>query len=123
VFLAAVQYRAGSHAVRNSLWLHNSLRGAAGLGLAVLVADLLTVQHAFWVAFATLSVLRSSALSTGQNLARAVIGTTVGFVIGGAIVAVVGTNTAVLWVLLPCVVLLAGLAPATVSFAAGQGVC
>ncbi len=119
-FLAAAHQRAGSHAERNSLWLHNSLRGAAGLGLAVLVADLLSVQHAFWVAFATLSVLRSSALSTGQNLARAVIGTTVGFIIGGAIVAVVGTNTAVLWAVLPFVVLLAGLAPATVSFAAGQ---
>jgi len=119
-FLAAAHQRAGSHAERNSLWLHNSLRGAAGLGLAVLVADLLSVQHAFWVAFATLSVLRSSALSTGQNLARAVVGTTVGFVIGGAIVAVVGTNTAVLWAVLPFVVLLAGLAPATVSFAAGQ---
>ena len=39
-FLAAAHQRAGSHAERNSLWLHNSLRGAAGLGLAVLVADL-----------------------------------------------------------------------------------
>jgi uncharacterized membrane protein YccC len=119
-FLTAAHERAGSHAERDSVWLHNSLRGAAGLGLAVLVADLLTVQHAFWVAFATLSVLRSSALNTGQNLARAVIGTTVGFVIGGGIVALVGTSTAVLWALLPFVVLLAGLAPATVSFAAGQ---
>ncbi|MGZ4313800.1 MAG: FUSC family protein, partial [Solirubrobacteraceae bacterium] len=119
-FLTAAQQRAGSHAERHSVWLQNSLRGAVGLGLAVLVADLLSVQHAFWVAFATLSVLRSSALSTGQNLARAVVGTTVGFVIGGGIVALVGTNTAVLWVLLPFVVLLAGLAPATVSFAAGQ---
>ena len=118
--LTAAHQRAGSHAERGSLWLHNSLRGAAGLGLAVLVADLLTVQHAFWVAFATLSVLRSSALGTGENLARAVIGTTVGFVVGGAIVAVVGTTTAVLWGLLPFVVLLAGLTPATISFAAGQ---
>ena len=32
----------------------------------------------------------------------------------------IGTNTTVLWVLLPIAVLLAGLAPATVSFAAGQ---
>jgi uncharacterized membrane protein YccC len=119
-FLTAAQQRAGSHAGRDSLWLRNSLRGAVGLGLAVLVADLLTVQHAFWVAFATLSVLRSSALATGQNFARAVVGTTVGFLIGGGIVALVGTNTAVLWILLPFVVLLAGLAPATVSFAAGQ---
>ncbi len=119
-FVTAAQQRAGSHTERHSVWLHNSLRGGAALGLAVLVADLLSVQHAFWVAFATLSVLRTNALSTGQNIARSVIGTTIGFVIGGAIVALVGTNTAVLWVLLPFVVLLAGLAPATVSFAAGQ---
>ncbi|MGH2895784.1 MAG: FUSC family protein, partial [Solirubrobacteraceae bacterium] len=119
-FLSAAQQRAGSHTARDSVWLHNSLRGAIGLGLAVLVADLFSVQHGFWVAFATLSVLRTNALNTGQNIARAVVGTTIGFVIGGGIVALVGTNTAVLWALLPCVVLLAGLAPATVSFAAGQ---
>jgi uncharacterized membrane protein YccC len=119
-FLTAAQQRAGSHVERDSVWLQNSLRGAIGLGLAVLVADLLSVQHAFWVAFATLSVLRSSALRTGQNLARAVVGTTIGFIIGGGIVALVGTSTAVLWALLPVVVLLAGLAPAAVSFAAGQ---
>jgi fusaric acid resistance family protein len=119
-FLSAASQRATSHTDRDSVWLHNSLRGAAGLGLAVLIADLLAVQHSFWVALATLSVLRSSALNTGQNIVRAVLGTTVGLVIGGAIVALVGTNTAVLWVLLPFAVLLAGLAPATVSFAAGQ---
>ncbi len=119
-FLTAAQERAESHTARDSVWLHNSIRGAVGLGLAILVADLLTVQHAFWVAFATLAVLRSSALNTGQNIVRAVVGTTIGFIIGGAIVSLVGTNTTVLWVLLPFVVLLAGLAPATVSFAAGQ---
>ena len=36
--------------------------GAADLGIAVLVAELTGVQHAFWVVFGTLSVLRSSAL-------------------------------------------------------------
>ena len=119
-FLSAASQRATSHTARDSVWLHNSIRGAVGLGLAVLVADLLSVQHAFWVALATLAVLRSSALNTGQNIVRAVLGTTVGFIIGGGIVALVGTNTAVLWALLPFAVLLAGLAPATVSFAAGQ---
>ncbi len=119
-FLSAASQRATSHTARDSVWLHNSLRGAAGLGLAVLIADLLAVQHSFWVALATLSVLRSSALNTGQNIVRAVLGTTVGLVIGGGIVALVGTNTALLWVLLPFAVLLAGLAPATVSFEAGQ---
>ncbi|MFZ0090839.1 MAG: FUSC family protein [Solirubrobacteraceae bacterium] len=118
--LSAAQERAVSYAERHSLWLQNSVRGGVGLGLAVLVADLATVQHGFWVAFATLSVLRSSALGTGQSIARALLGTTAGFVIGGALVALIGTNTAVLWTLLPFAVLLAGLAPAAISFTAGQ---
>ncbi|MGI8715703.1 MAG: FUSC family protein, partial [Solirubrobacteraceae bacterium] len=118
--LAAAQERAGAHVERHSLWLQNSLRGAAALALAVLIAELTGVQHAFWVVFGTLSVLRSNALSTGQNVIRALVGTTAGFIVGGALVALIGTNTTVLWVLLPIAVLLAGLAPATVSFAAGQ---
>jgi hypothetical protein len=118
--LAAAQERAGAHVERHSLWLQNSLRGAAALALAVLVAELSGVQHAFWVVFGTLSVLRSNALSTGQNVVRALAGTTTGFIVGGALVALIGTNSAVLWVLLPFVVLFAGLAPATISFAAGQ---
>jgi uncharacterized membrane protein YccC len=118
--LAAASERAGAHVERNSLWLHNSLRGAAALALAVLVADLSGTQHAFWVVLGTLAVLRSNALNTGQNVLRALLGTTGGFIIGGALVALIGTNTTVLWVLLPIAVLIAGLAPATISFAAGQ---
>ncbi len=118
--LSAAQERAGAHVQRHSLWLHNSLRGAAGLGLAVLVAKLTGVQHSFWVVFGTLAVLRSNALSTGQNVVRGMLGTAAGFIIGAALVALIGTNTTLLWVLLPLAVLLAGLAPATISFAAGQ---
>jgi uncharacterized membrane protein YccC len=118
--ISAAQERAGSHAARNSAWLHNSMRGAVALALAVTVADVGSVQHGFWVAFGTLSVLRSNALSTGQNIVRALIGTTAGFIVGGVLVYAIGTNTTVLWVLLPLAVLAAGLAPATISFAAGQ---
>jgi uncharacterized membrane protein YccC len=118
--LSSAQERAGAHVERHSLWLHNSLRAAAALGLAVLVADIGSVQHGFWVAFGTLAVLRSNALATGQNVLRAIAGTTFGFVAGGALVYLIGTNTTVLWVLLPIAILLAGLAPTTVSFAAGQ---
>ncbi len=118
--LTAAQERAGAHVDRHSLWLHNSVRGAAALGLAVLVADLSSVQHGFWVVLGTLSVLRSNALSTGQNIVRAMTGTTAGFLVGGALVYLIGTNTTVLWILLPVAILFAGLAPATVSFAAGQ---
>ncbi|SOD71672.1 uncharacterized membrane protein YccC [Jatrophihabitans sp. GAS493] len=116
----AARERAGAHVERHSVWLHNSLRGAAGLGLAVLVANLTGVQHSFWVVLGTLSVLRSNALNTGQNILRALIGTVIGFVIGALLLAVIGTNTTLLWWLLPPVILLAGVAPAAISFAAGQ---
>ena len=118
--LSAAQERAGAHVQRHSLWLQNSVRGAVGLGLAVLVANLAGVQHAFWVVLGTLSVLRSNALSTGENVLRGLLGTVAGFVVGGVLVVLIGTNTTLLWVLLPPAVLLAGLAPATISFAAGQ---
>jgi hypothetical protein len=118
--LRSFKERALAHAELSSPWLHNSLRGALALALAVLVADLTSVQHGFWVVFGTLAVLRSNALSTGQNVLRALLGTTAGFVVGGALVALIGTNTALLWALLPIVVLIAGLAPTTISFAAGQ---
>jgi hypothetical protein len=118
--VSAAHERAGAHVEQHSLWLQNSIRGAIGLGLAVLIANLTGVQHAFWVVLGTLSVLRSNALSTGQNVLRGLLGTVVGFAVGGALVELVGTNTTLLWVLLPPAVLFAGLAPAAISFAAGQ---
>ena len=118
--LSAARERAAAHVDRNSVWLHNSVRGAIGLALAVLVADLSGVQHAFWVILGTLSVLRSNALSTGQNVLRGLAGTVIGFIVGAGMLALVGTNTGLLWVLLPPAVLFAGFAPAAISFAAGQ---
>jgi uncharacterized membrane protein YccC len=118
--LSAAYERAGSHVERHSVWLQNSIRGAVGLGVAVLIANLSGVQHAFWVVLGTLSVLRSNALSTGENVIRGLLGTVAGFAVGAVLVVLIGTNTTLLWVLLPFAVLFAGLAPATISFAAGQ---
>jgi hypothetical protein len=118
--LSAAQERAAAHVEPHSLWLHNSVRGAVGLGLAVLVANLAGVQHSFWVVLGTLSVLRSNALNTGQNALRAVGGTAVGFAIGAVLLLPLGGDTGVLWFLLPPAILLAGIAPSVISFAAGQ---
>ncbi|HEX4521205.1 MAG TPA: FUSC family protein [Gaiellaceae bacterium] len=118
--LAAAQRRAFAHFERHSVWLHNSVRGAIGLGFAVLVADLSGVQHAFWVVLGTLSVLRSNALSTGQNVLRGIAGTTLGVLAGALLLQAIGTDTTVLWFLLPPAVLLAAVAPSAVSFLAGQ---
>ncbi len=118
--LSAARERASAHIDRSSVWLHNSLRGAVGLAAAVLVADLSGVQHSFWVILGTLSVLRSNALGTGQNVLRGLGGTVAGFIVGAGLLALVGTNTTVLWILLPPAILIAGFAPAAISFAAGQ---
>ncbi|QHA09446.1 FUSC family protein [Streptomyces broussonetiae] len=118
--LASARERAAAHLGLHSVWLRNSLRGAAGLGIAVLLAYLTGVQHSFWVLLGTLSVLRSNALSTGQNALRAVLGTVVGSFVGAGLLYLVGHHGTVLWFVLPLAILVAGIAPAAISFAAGQ---
>jgi uncharacterized membrane protein YccC len=118
--MAAAWERGRAHIEWHSVWLHNSLRGAVGLGIAVALANATSVQHSFWVLLGTLSVLRSNALNTGQNALRAVAGTVVGSILGAGLLALVGHHGNVLWTLLPIAILIAGIAPAAISFAAGQ---
>lgn len=103
-----------------SVWFRNAVRGAAGLALAVGVVEVTNVQHGFWVVLGTLSVLRSNALGTGARALRAVAGTAVGVVVGSVIMFGVGDHTVLLWVLLPLAVVVSGVAPSMISFAAGQ---
>ena len=108
------------HLSFHSVWFRNDVRGAAGLALAVGVVEVTNVEHGFWVVLGALSVLRSNAHGTGSTALRAVAGTTVGFVVGSAIMLGVGAHPVVLWVLLPIAVLVSGVAPSMISFAAGQ---
>ncbi len=80
--LAAAQERAVAHLERHSVWLHNSVRGAIALAVAIFVANRTGVQHSFWVVLGTLSVLRSNALNTGQNILRGMLGTAIGVAAG-----------------------------------------
>jgi uncharacterized membrane protein YccC len=116
---AAEQITAG-HLDSHSVSLQNSVRAAAGLAAAVLIAHLVGAQHGFWVVLGALSVVRSNALSTGTTALRALVGTVLGFAIGGSLLIVIGTSHAVLWPLLPIAVLIAGFAPSGISFTAGQ---
>ena len=118
--LSAAQERASAHTARSSVWLRNSVRGAAGLGLAVLVARVTDVENAFWVVLGTLAVLRSNAFSTGQDVLRALAGTVGGLVLGTLLVTAIGTDRTLLWVVLPPAILVAGLAPAAFSLTAAQ---
>jgi uncharacterized membrane protein YccC len=118
--LEAKQQLAREHASVSSVWFQNSLRGAAGLAVAVYIAQRTGLQHGFWVVLGTLSVLRSNALGTGSSVLSALAGTAVGIIVGALLVIGIGTHEAVLWSVLPVAVLLAAYAPRAVSFAAGQ---
>ena len=108
------------HASLRSIWFLNSLRASLALAAAVLVADVTGVQHGFWVVLGTLSVLRTSAVSTESTALRALGGTVVGFVVGALLLLGIGTSTPALWVALPIAVAVAAYAPGTLPFAFGQ---
>ena len=111
---------AAGHLTLGSVWFRNSIRGAVALGMAVLVIEVTTLQHGFWVVLGTLSVLRSNALGTGSTAVRAVLGTAIGFGVGALVLVVIGVRGDGLWAILPFAVLVAGIAPTTISFTAGQ---
>ena len=100
--------------------LRNSLRTGLGLALAVAVTHVFPVQHGFWVVLGAMSVLRSSALTTGTRVLRAVAGTAVGFVLGAVVIELLGVDPVVLWLLLPIVAFGSAYVPEVASFVAGQ---
>ncbi len=118
--VAAAHRIAAGHITRRSVWFQNSLRGAVGLALAVYLAEVTEIQHGFWVVLGAMSVLRTTALTTGSTALRAFIGTLVGFFVGAGIMIGVGSTPWHLWLLLPLSVMVAGYLPEAVSFIAGQ---
>jgi hypothetical protein len=118
--LSSITAEALRHASLRSVWFLNSARGAIALAAAVAAADLSSVQHGFWVVLGTLSVLRTNAASTGSSAARALVGTAIGLVIGGALLLAIGTDSAALWIVLPIAVFIAAYTPGTAPFAIGQ---
>ncbi|WP_304113767.1 FUSC family protein [Mycolicibacterium bacteremicum] len=116
---AVAQITKGFLATR-ALVLRNSLRTGLGLALAVAVTHLFPVEHGFWVVLGALSVLRSSALTTGTRVLRAVAGTALGFGLGVAVIELVGVDPVVMWMLLPVVAFGSAFVPEVASFIAGQ---
>jgi uncharacterized membrane protein YccC len=118
--LRATERLAAEHATPRSILFRNSVRGAAALGVSVLIAHKAGLQHSFWIVLGTLSVLRSNALATGATVLSALAGTALGIVLGAGLIIAIGTNEGVAWAVLPVAVLLAAYAPRVVSFAMGQ---
>lgn len=117
--VAAAQITSG-FVENRSVAVRNSLRTGLGLALAVAVTHLFPVEHGFWVVLGALSVLRSSALTTGTRVWRAVIGTGIGFLLGAVLISLVGVDPVVLWMLMPLVVFGSAYVPEIASFTAAQ---
>ncbi len=117
--VAAATITRGFLATR-SVAVRNSVRTGLGLALAVAITHLFPVQHGFWVVLGAMSVLRSSALTTGTKLVRAVTGTTIGFVIGALLIKILGVDPWVLWLVLPVLVFASAYVPEVASFTAAQ---
>ena len=103
-----------------SIRFRNAVRTAVALGLAILIAGLLSLDHAFWVGLAVLSVLRSNALATGRTAVQAVGGTVAGFLVVLAFFGIFDAGTTAEWIALPIASFLAAYAPSAISFVVGQ---
>lgn len=110
----------GGFLATRAVVVRNSIRTGLGLALAVAVTHVFPVQHGFWVVLGAMSVLRSSALTTGTRVVRAVVGTTIGFLLGVAFIEMMGVDPVVLWLALPAVAFGSAYVPEVASFVAGQ---
>ena len=116
----AIAYLTTGFVATRAVVVRNSLRTGLGLAVAVAVTHLFPVQHGFWVVLGAMSVLRSSALTTGTRVLRAVTGTGIGFVLGAIFIELMGIDPAVMWTMLPVVAFGSAYVPEVASFIAGQ---
>ncbi|MGH7289818.1 MAG: FUSC family protein, partial [Myxococcota bacterium] len=110
----------GGFLATRAVVVRNSVRTGLGLALAVAVTHAFPVQHGFWVVLGAMSVLRSSALTTGTRVVRAVVGTTIGFLLGVVFIELMGFEPIVMWATLPLVAFGSAYVPEVASFVAGQ---
>ena len=103
-----------------SVAAHNGLRIGVGLALAVALTHLHLVERGFWVVVGTMLVISSSALATRTKVVQAVVGTALGIIFGGLLVAAVGVAPVAQWLLVPITVFLATYLPRFASFTVAQ---
>jgi uncharacterized membrane protein YccC len=102
-----------------SVVLQNGLRLALALSLARLIGGLLQVEHAFWVLFATLSVMRTSAITTSATAVQAVTGTLIGVGVGIPLLLALGTTGGLHLYVLP-IAIVGGLLAGSINVVWGQ---
>ena len=101
-------------------WLANAASTGAALGLAIVVTRLFGVDHQFWIVLGVLPVLSAKSASATRTFWHEQAGTVLGFLVGAALVAVIGTNQTWYWLVLPWVVFASAYASTALGFVAGQ---
>jgi hypothetical protein len=111
---------ANSSMVGSSRWLADAICTGAALGLAVLVARLLHLAHAFWVVLGVLPVLGARGASRTRTFWQQQAATALGFLVGAILVAIAGANQACYWIILPCIIFFSAYASSALGFIEGQ---
>lgn len=109
-----------THLNLRSPWFRSALRVAIALAIAIGIVRAFGVVHGVWVLLGVMSVLRFDASTTRRYAWQAVVGTSVGVLIGSAVVWVAGDHELLLWALLPVAVFIAGWGPTAINYLAGQ---
>ncbi|MFG2617175.1 FUSC family protein [Streptomyces sp. NPDC048507] len=92
--------RLAGHAGPRSVHFQNAVRISLALAVARTVAGLDTLPHGFWAMLAVLSLTRTTAVQTRATVRTALIGTLVGAVAAGIVLALAAGAT------LPCAILM-----------------
>jgi len=109
-----------STAGMHSQWFGNATCIGIAMGLAILAARLLGLNHAFWVVLGVLPVLSARGTSPGYTFWHEQAGTLLGFLGGACLVAIVGVHQAWFWIALPVLIFFSAYASTAVGFVAGQ---
>ncbi|MFD3546295.1 FUSC family protein [Streptomyces sp. NPDC058655] len=99
--------RLAGHAGPRSVHFQNAVRISLALAAARTVAGLDTLPHGFWAMLAVLSLTRTTAVQTRATVRAALIGTTVGALAAGGVLALAGEATLTYAIVLPPVMLVA----------------
>ena len=119
--LQATQQFAVEHAGAGSVWFRNSVRGAVGLALAVLVAKVTDARTPSGSCWGRSRFCARARWRPARRWSRRSPGRLIGIVVGGLLVLAIGTTTTSSGRSCPLAVLLGAYSPRAISFTAGPG--
>ncbi|MGW6709648.1 FUSC family protein [Streptomyces sp. NPDC054956] len=99
--------RLHGHTGPRSVLFQNAVRLGLALAVARAVAGLVSLPHGFWAMLAVLSLTRTTAVQTRATVRLALIGTCVGALAAGGILALAGESSVLYEIVLPPLMLVA----------------